>query len=759
MRTSLLAVALLLGLPSLGCATARNSYGAAETDLGLERVVLYRNGVGYFERAGQVDDDVLRIKVRRDQVNDLLKSLTVIDRKSGQAVSVSMPLDPQSWANAALSTLGPGRGSLAQVLDGLRGTEVVLRTSVGRMRGRVVMVERTENEPDPAARIAPPSSEELPTVDHKVTLVNGDDLSVVRLSKVTGFTLLDGDVALQLNRRLDASAGEGMFQQIEVEIRLAGAKSHDLVVSYVVEAPMWKPTYRVVLPKEGEGQALLQGWAVVDNTSGEDWANVGMSLTSGEPIAFQYDLHTPRNVSRADLTESGVRRRATVAMGETTYDLEATEEEEADEDYAYPADEPMPVAKPAMEKKLAETRASSKTASRLKKKEDRNRGMAVGGLMDSSAYGGDGSPGAPPPPPAVDYDGLRRSTQAKARASSVAGMTRFDLTERVSVPNGSSTMVAILNREVEAEETFLFKPGGAGMGYDMNPYRVVRFKNSSPFVLEPGPLSIYAGGSFVGEGITDTVGTGTSATVPFAVEPSILVTSSAKYKGDEMRLIRIVRGVLEVEQFSRTETTWNVRGPRQDKPWKVLVRHNQAGSNYELVERPADTEDLPGAYLVPVLVSKGKTEGEITLVEQTPSRTTMSIWDGRAVKLMEKLLVSGEVTPDMRKKLQPIVDRRTAIGRIDTEIDGLKRQQVELDQRARQTRENLEAIKKDPAASTLRKKLSARLDEFTKDGDKIGRKIVELQSQRLEKKIELEDLLQDLDLRAPTPASKPKAEQ
>ena len=238
MRTSLFAIALLLGLLTTGCATSRGSFGAADTDLALERVVLYRNGIGYFERAGEVDEDVLRIKVRRDQVNDLLKSLTVIDRKSGQAVSVSMPLDPQSWANAALSTLGPGRGSLAEVLDGLRGTEVLLRTSAGRLRGRVVMVEQVRNESDPTARIAAPSSDEQPSVDHKVTLVNGDDLSVVRLSKVSGFTLLDGDVALQLNRRLDASAGEGMFQQIEVEIRLAGAKSHDLVVSYVVEAPM-----------------------------------------------------------------------------------------------------------------------------------------------------------------------------------------------------------------------------------------------------------------------------------------------------------------------------------------------------------------------------------------------------------------------------------------------------------------------------------------------------------------------------------------
>lgn len=768
MRTSLLAAALLLGLPTVGCATSRGSFGAADTDLALQRVVLYRNGIGYFERSGKVDDDVLRIKVRRDQVNDLLKSLTVIDRESGQAVSVSMPLDPQSWANAALSTLGPGRGSLAEVLDGLRGSEVVLRTTAGRLRGRIVMVEQVLNEPDPSARIAAPSSEDQPSIDHKVTVINGDDLSVVRLSKISGFTLLDGDVALQLNRRLDASAGEGMFQQIEVEIRLAGAKTHDLVVSYVVEAPMWKPTYRVVLPKEGEGKALLQAWAVVDNTSGEDWNQVGMSLTSGEPIAFRYDLHTPRNVNRADLTESGVRRRAVVALGETTYDLEEAPEAEEEvelrsrDSFDDDMDKSIAVPEPVVEASLkAGKKRSGSRSRRPAPSRDSAFGVAdesvVGGVMGGKGSGN--GPSAPPPPPAVDYDGLRRSTQAKARASSVAGMTRFDLSERVSVPNGSSTMVAILNREVEAEETFLFRPGGAGMGYDTNPYRVVRFKNSSPFVLEPGPLSIYAGGSFVGEGLSDTVGTGTSATVPFAVEPSIMVTSRAKYKGDEMRLIRIIRGVLEVEQFSRTETTWNVRGPRQDKTWKVLVRHNQAGSNYELVERPEGTEDLPNAYLVPVVVAKGKIESEVTLVEQTPSRTTVSIWDGRAVKLMATLLLSAELTPEMRKTLQPIVDRRTAIGRIDTQVDGLKRQQVELDQRARQTRENLEAIKKDPAASSLRKKLSGRLDEFTKDGDKIGRKIVELQSQRLEQKIELEDLLQDLDLKAPKAKAEAKPKQ
>jgi hypothetical protein len=771
MRLPIVALALL----AIGCAHS-------EATLDLERVVLYRNGVGYFERHGNVDDDVLRIKVRRDQVDDLLKSLTVID-ENGQAVSVSMPLDPQSWATAALAALEPGQGSLAEVLDGLRGTEVTLQTTVGRIRGRVVMVERIVNEPDPTERervaTTVPEGDKTPQVDHRVTLVQGGQMRVVRLSKVRGVTLRDGDVALQLNRRLDASAGEGMFQQIEVAIRLAGAKKHKVVVSYVVEAPMWKPTYRVVLPEAGKKGALLQGWAVVDNVSGEDWDGVTMSLTSGEPIAFRYDLHTPRAIDRADLTETGVRRQARVAVGETTYeyeDLPETEEEAPSPEKSAEATavaEAEPMAADEMKDYDGDREMAKKPSSATRASKNKRKGGAMGGAGrgtgtvdsggDDYAEGGEGerydSPAAPPPPPAdpsVDLEALRRSTAASARAKTVSGMTRFDLGSRVTVPNGSSTMVAILNEQVEAEETFLYRPGGAGSGYEQNPYRVVRFKNTSQFVLEPGPIAIYSGGSFVGEGLSEAVGTNTSATIPFAVEPTILVTQKADYKGDEMRLIRIVRGVLEVEAFSRTETVCTARGPAQPEGFKVIVRHPKAGWNYEITERPAGTEDLADAYLVPINVAPRKAEGSVKVVEQTPSRTTISIWDGRAVELLEQLIVATDVTAEMRAKLEPIVKLRQEIGRIDTQLDGLRRKQGELDYLAEETRQNLEAIKKDPAAGALRKKLNARLDEFGSESAKIARELSELQTQRLDKKIELDDMLRDIDLTAPG-ADKPKA--
>jgi hypothetical protein len=761
---------------ALGCNdAARAKYPTADSQLKLSRVVLYRNGIGYFERVGEVDGDVLTIKVRKDQVNDLLKSLTVVERESGKAVSVSMPLDPQSWANAALATLAPGRGNLAEVLDSLRGTVVTLSTTDGTISGRIVMVEELNDsptEPPPVARMGTVPMPQPNLQDHRVTLIDGNEMKVVRLSKVRGVTLEDGDLAMQLNRTLDASAGEGMFQQIAVSIRLAGASSHDLLVSYVVSAPMWKPTYRVVLPKEGKGKALLQGWAVVDNTSGEDWADVNLGLTSGAPIAFRYDLHTPREVERSDLTESGVRKQAQAMVGESTFEEEppapppappATGEAMAayDRDGSDDAEEERGPMKPGEPRRAAPPKSKDKKAA--------NKPAGGKGDVAGAGYGRGGLAGAAPAGPTssmqqyyspekkaeerkeLDFDSLRRSTLAQARAASVAGQTRYDLDAKVTVPDGTSTMVAIINADVEGEETFLFRPGGAGLGYESNPYRVVRFRNTTPFVLEPGPIAIYAGGSFVGEGLSETVGSGTSVTIPFAVETGVLVSSTSKYDGDEMRLVKMSRGILEVEQFGRRSTTYTVKAQTLDKGFNLFVRHPKSGFNYELAPRPEGTEDLADAYLIKVVVAPGKREGSTTVTEQTPSRTSISIWDKPALEVLEKLMLATDLGPEARKKLQPVIERRREVAKFDEKLEGLVKQRQQLDQRAAETRQNLEAIQKDNAAAPLRQKLTKRLEEFANEGNRIGREIVELENKKMEKRIELEDLLQDLDLTAPPP--------
>src|SRR5688500_15422227 len=179
---------VVFGAMFSGCATSGRTPGSAtDSPLALQRVVLYRNGVGYFERSGRIEGRTLRLRVRKDQVNDLLKSLVVVDAK-GRVLGVSLPLDPQSWHKAALAALMPGHGKLADVLDSLGGTEIDVGADGRRVIGRIVMVERMEPASDEGGGIPilprPGKEPAEPFEDHKLTLLDGDTLHVVRLSQV-----------------------------------------------------------------------------------------------------------------------------------------------------------------------------------------------------------------------------------------------------------------------------------------------------------------------------------------------------------------------------------------------------------------------------------------------------------------------------------------------------------------------------------------------------------------------------------------------
>jgi hypothetical protein len=202
--------------------------------------------------------------------------------------------------------------------------------------------------------------------------------------------------------------------------------------------------------------------------------------------------------------------------------------------------------------------------------------------------------------------------------------------------------------------------------------------------------------------------------------------------------------VLEVESFHRVTTVWTVTAASSSNAQRVLIRHPRRGGNYELVEPRSGVEKLTDAYFVPVMLAAQAREASVSVVEQTPVNTTVSLWDSQAVELLDTLLSTSGLDAATRAKLEPVVQKRREIGRIDTEIEGLHAQKNELDQRVIETRESLRAIQRDPRAGALRKRLGERLDEFLREADAAGRKVVDLQSRRLELKIELEDLLQAL---------------
>ena len=732
-------LSLLLGIAALSaCGGAQNKEITAVSagDLRLTRAVLYQNGIGYFERAGTIHGDKLTLRIRADQVNDFLKSLTVIDTTQGKAVSVSLPLDRTAAKQVMELANRLKEGiSLPDLLALLKGSEVSLIGRSNAAIGRILAVDPIWDE------------EKGQLVDYRISVMDRSAMHTILLSDVLTIRMDDGFIALGLHKGLDAAASGGVFKVVDVTVRLDRGGRHDLVVSYVVESPSWKPSYRIVVGEKRE--VLLQGWAVVDNVTGEDWSGVDLSLTSGAPIAFRYDLYAPRFVGRPDLTSVASQKSARAQVGETSYTEAPPPEASAP---------PAPMAEPSMARDESEGQSSEKKYKRLPGKSGAkapaSRAAADANLSneeyDQHYYGTGGAAAQAPmggeaaPETQVSIESLQASARSMVKAVAASGSVRYDLLDPVSVPDRSSTLVSILNNRVPGEEAFLYTPGGGGQGYEQNPYRVVRFTNSTGFILEPGPISIYSGGTFVGEGISESIADKGQATIPFAVDASILVTSYGQSTREGARLVKLAKGVLIVESFDRVKTTYTVKGG-DSKGFRLYARHQKAGMNYKFKDKPKDTEDLGEAYLVPIDVDKGAKETQYTVVEETAVRQSLTIWDDNAVHALELVIKEVKDLPkDMRKKLEDILDKRGRIATIDIKLTHLHQQQAELDQRMFQTRQNLSVLQKNKAAGGLKAQLAKRLEEYSRETDETAKQIVDLTNQRMELKVAIEDAIAEM---------------
>jgi hypothetical protein len=269
--------------------------------LPIRRVVLYKHGVGHFEREGTVTgSQAVALTFKQREVSDVLKSLTVLDRDGGVVSAVgydsTTPVE-QLLAEIALSI--PDEGSLVGLLPQLKGARVsVTPTGAGVVFGTLLGI-------DPLDTATPAGN----TRQFRVSLLaDGGGVKTFDLFDVEVQLLDDGikrDLDFYLKTVLAAKKKDARTFTLLAE----GDGERTLAVSYLLEAPVWKATYRILLSEAplspggrgvgGEGdQNLIQGWAVVDNTSDEDWEDVSLTLVAGLPVSFVHDLYTPRFIRR-----------------------------------------------------------------------------------------------------------------------------------------------------------------------------------------------------------------------------------------------------------------------------------------------------------------------------------------------------------------------------------------------------------------------------------------------------------------------------
>ena len=261
-------------------------------ELPVRKVVLYKHGIGFFERAGRVAaGEAARFDFKASEMNDVLKSLTLIDRAGGKVEGVSYEAsDPITKQLENFGFNVPADASLSQVLDQFKGARLMMRAPSGEIHGSILSARRTVR----ATADRGTSEVELVTL-----LLDSGEMKVVPLAEATELRLEDPRLQKDLANYLSIVAN-GRRRDLRA-LRIHPGNAKDLAVGYVVEAPVWKTSYRLVTYLRKPGEALLQGWAIVDNPGNEDWKGVELSLISGLPISFTQNLYAPHYMRRPNV--------------------------------------------------------------------------------------------------------------------------------------------------------------------------------------------------------------------------------------------------------------------------------------------------------------------------------------------------------------------------------------------------------------------------------------------------------------------------
>lgn len=610
------------------CASGAAVQGADA--LPVQRVVLYRNGVGYFERAGDLEGQELSFRVRRQDVGDFLSSLTVIEHTEGGVRSVSFDVPEGRTAPSNRPPSPPVRP----------------------------MPEEDPPEPEPED--------------------DGDD-------------------------------------RVQVKLHLASEGAHDLSVAYVVAAPIWRPAYRVVVD---DGEPLLQAWAVVQNTSGADWEDVRLSLTTGAPIAFRSDLGTPVTPRRPLVTDKGEVVYSVPGSQTALEQDDAAGSEEA-------ASAPQGGAARA-EKRAAPSRA---------------RAEAEESMLDSSMRG------APAPEPApMTADGMQESVRSMAAVAVLGeGVTRYDVDGEVTVPDGSSTMVAVISKRVPGERAYLYAPDGGVPQSRTHPFQAVRLQNDTGAILERGPISVLGQGTFLGQGVLETLPRGATSFVPFALDQSLVVERSHSVDEADAKLVRITGDQVIVERFRERKTRYALRNGGEEGA-KVYLRHER-WHGADLVDPPEGTRRTEHDALIPARVA-GKGKAKLTVRERTPVTRTVDFMSSAAAEAIGLYLEGAAVEAAKGKALREALELRRQLLEARREARAAKDERASLAQAAKETRDNLEAVKKIETAKDLRARLAARLEELDRRLAELTETIVEAQTRQAELRARLDEALRGISLAA-----------
>ncbi|MHC5019390.1 MAG: hypothetical protein ACYTGX_04625 [Planctomycetota bacterium] len=543
--TQTLCAGLAFAAAGTAAAPAR-AQQAGGGELEVTKVVLYKHGVGYFEREGKIEGTAtLPLAFKTSQMPDVLKSLFAVHTAGrGRIESIVYDSkDPLSKQLADIMVDVPDGSALTAFLRRLKGAAVEITVGAQTTRGHVMGIEPIIEQSDDGT-----------VTRYKCVLLGEDDvIRPVDLLDASGLRLLEPELQRDLVRMMEIYAKARHADRKTVSLRSVGGGPRTLRVGYIIEQPIWKTTYRLIFD-QGE-QPLLQGWAIVENRTDEDWNNVAMSFVAGSPLSFKMDLYTSYYPTRPVV---GVQ---TASGGNVFGKLQEAERKlRSAAKGARPARKPMAPGAPSGRARFADGFANEPAADAKAENENLGRMLAA--------------------------------SLAPAAAGAEAGeLFSYNSKGTVSIKRGQAALVPILLETVEGGERILYYRADLSR----HPQHAFRLKNSSNLTLEKGPVTVFEGSTCQGESLlTKVLKPGMHAVLPYAIETAVAVESKSTGRNQPVTRAVLVRGILTQFYDSVHETTYTVR-EKAGSARVIYLDHPRAAA-HELVAPAKAAETLPGHH-------------------------------------------------------------------------------------------------------------------------------------------------------------------
>jgi hypothetical protein len=742
---------ILLLLPSV--------WLSAQEKLPVKRVVLFKNGVGYFEHVGSVHgNESVTVSFTSGQLNDVLKSLTVLDLNGGRIAGVAY--GTSAPVNRQLGDLRLPIGddaTLAEVLGALRGTRIEIKNGASFLTGRLLSVEKK-------TRIIVNATVE---VDYLSLMTDNGELRTTELSPSFSVRLLEPGLAGRLDRYLNLVSAEREADVRNMVISTEGTGDRSLYVSYISEVPVWKSTYRLVLNSKTENGPLLQGWAIVDNVVGEDWNNVELSLVAGAPQSFIQNLSQPYYAQRPTIALpdtvsttpqtyeatlmtgsaqlSGIVRDpsgaavsgAMVKVLDASNTLIAQASTNSSGQYEFqslpsgtlhlevhspgfqiasisnltsssgtPMQQDIQLNLGSMAQTV-EVNASApvvnSSSATVAAARNAGSGRALGrGTSLGRATGngmGTGSGGG-------TGGGVYRaggSIQPAATSQALGDLFEYKLKDPITILKNKSALVPIAQAPITAEKVSIWNDR-SGIP---RPQRAVWITNTTGLTLDGGSVSVLEDETFAGEGIFEPIRPGEKRLLSYATDLAVNASSKQGSENERVSRVIIAKGLMTQQNELREKKTYTFRN-EDSNPRTIVVEH-PVRSGYELRSEVKPSETTADWMRFRLTVEPKQT-ASLVVEEARPTRTSYSISNITSDQVA-LFTTQHSIDDTIRTALQEILKQKDAIADLNEKKTARDEETEKIFDDQQRLRENIKALKGTPEEKPLLQRYTQQLNE------------------------------------------------